>query len=503
MPYTRSFLAAVFFACIAIALFVPPSIPFADGAFWYAALLAVLLFLMAATREFFLQFVSLLLAGYYVHRVIVLYFDSGQFTYWRSMSPTPEDVSRALKFLTACFAAILIGWTIARVRLWRRRLPISRNSEIAPAIAIGNYSISFERLFLYYCVIGGSLLVFQIALLFGLGIGAASVVYSRAYGPLYRVSFVMNSIGFLPFLALARRGSPRNIKILAILLIGLQVALALAATSKGTLITIVAFMIICWHFAGRRISRRMVWVGLGAMLLTAFLFFPAMSAARAIVRTVLTDPAGWRGILPALRSSPAEGVWSSSVSHFSLRLGGFDWLLGLMIYGREQFPDFVSTSGDLIRVVNSFVPGGIISVPGYTPVEQLMPMYLRGIPDLETLGGHAEVMAIAGMAYLYYGVLYGPVFFLVWSFVTTKVLRSRVNTIVKILYFQCFVLVMVIAGGFITASERFYEGLLSLTMLVLLDVAVKTLVARAPIPSLRKHVTGAKSLESPYVERQT
>lgn len=495
MPYTRTLFVALLVACFAIAAFMTPDQYFEGGAFWYAVLLTALLLCLAATRDFFLEFFTVLFAAYYVQRIIVLAFDPKQFGYYDSIVLTPAVVTQALRFLVASVAAMIAGWSLARIRL-RGRLRVRRTvPEDPPVFSSGKYSISFERLFLYYVIIAGSLIVLQMALLAGLGVGAASVVYDRALAPVYRLSSIMNSTGFLPFYAVARRQSSRNIRIVALLFICLQLSLAIAATSKGTVIVVAAYSIICWHFAGRRIPPVMAWLGLAAVLFTAFVFYPAMAVTRMVVKTVLTDPHGWRNLFATIAWAREVAVTPTAIS-LSWRLGGFDWLLGLMSFGREQFPHYISMGGDFIHVLNDLVPGDIITVPGYLPVEQLMPMYLRGIPTVEALGGHAEVMGIAGMAYLYYGLTFGPVFFLVWSFVTTRVLKSRIATIVKILYFSCFVVVMLISGGLIVTIERFYEGLLTLAFLVLGDLFVRHLLfavlrQRPRVPAVSTEMTAS------------
>ena len=54
----------------------------------------------------------------------------------------------------------------------------------------------------------------------------------------------------------------------------------------------------------------------------------------------------------------------------------------------------------------------------------------------------------------------------------------------KILYFNCFVLVMVVSGGFITPFERFWEGLITIGLLILLDAFLRILVSATPLTRL-------------------
>ena len=133
-----------------------------------------------------------------------------------------------------------------------------------------------------------------------------------------------------------------------------------------------------------------------------------------------------------------------------------------MTVGREAFPHWVSPRGDLVQILNSFVPGDLIEVRGWVPVEALIPIMLRGYPSVESLTGHREIMGIAWMAYLYFGLVLGALFFFVWSFVSTKMLRSGLNIVLKILYFYVFVIVLFAGGGFTTPVLHFYEALVAL-----------------------------------------
>ena len=155
MPYIRSLFAALLILSIGLALFADDHPYFGPTTFWYLAGLIAVLFCMAATQEFFLQFVALLFAAYFVQRVIVLYFLPGEFTYSRTMLPTSEVVSSALLFVTLCAAAMLLGWWLARVRLTRRSAMRRAIRSSHGGLSIGSYSISFERLFLYYAVVYG------------------------------------------------------------------------------------------------------------------------------------------------------------------------------------------------------------------------------------------------------------------------------------------------------------------------------------------------------------
>jgi hypothetical protein len=52
----------------------------------------------------------------------------------------------------------------------------------------------------------------------------------------------------------------------------------------------VAYVVICWHFAGRQIPRKLAWLALLAILVTAFVFYPLMSMSRLVITGLLSNP---------------------------------------------------------------------------------------------------------------------------------------------------------------------------------------------------------------------
>lgn len=154
MPYVRILTFSFIVVFIGLAIFFNPAQPYLqEQALGCAALLALLVFFMAATRDFFMQFVAVLFAAYYLQRLIVIYFFPKEFAYHRKIFPRPDTVTAGVVLMIFCVAATIAGWWIARVRVsllasrpGGERLRTSRFS-------LAGYRITFERLFLWYSAI--------------------------------------------------------------------------------------------------------------------------------------------------------------------------------------------------------------------------------------------------------------------------------------------------------------------------------------------------------------
>lgn len=150
---------------------------------------------------------------------------------------------------------------------------------------------------------------------------------------------------------------------------------------------------------------------------------------------------------------------------FSQRMGGFDWLAGIMNVGRDSFYPSANLWIDLRALINSFIPGGIINpADDYVEISKLLPHLLRGSGLDIRLGGHGELMGGLGMAYIYFGELFGPLFFFFWVWGCIAFIKSSMHVVVKMFMIHFFLLVTFIGGGFSTMffhmANIFYLSLL-------------------------------------------
>jgi hypothetical protein len=319
--------------------------------------------------------------------------------------------------------------------------------------------IPFEVLFQIYAIIAIPFLCLELFLLFGMNIGVAGYIFDPEYSVLYRVSFLLRSFSIVAFLPLIVQTSATRTRIFAILLLVCGVALGIGQTSKGVFLTLFIAFLVCMHFAGRKIHARHMFYGGGIIIAVMALYIPVILT----IRGTILQGISWSE-LPIIGICGTFQTYSDALLLMSRRLGGLDWLVGFMTVGRDAFPDYVGLRGDSILVLNSFVPGEIISQHGWVSVAYLIPFLLRGFrPPIEgSIAAHGESFGLLGMGYVYFGWVGGVLLLFVWTVFSTWVFASRIGRIYKILYFYYFVVVFFIGGGFSTPVLRIYESFISL-----------------------------------------
>jgi predicted small integral membrane protein len=272
----------------------------------------------------------------------------------------------------------------------------------------------------------------------------------------YRIANIGQSTGFIFPLALFMLDRRDRVWKLAFYATIIMFGLGFLIASKSALMTPILILIIACHLARGYIPKKFIRWGVVAFLVTIFVFAPMITAVRSLL-------INWT------LSGEVGAVAFDSTKAFlkmSFRLGGLDWLAGFMTVGRESFPWWVSGYGEVIELVNTLVPGELIPIEGWVSVAHIIPHLTRGL-SLEALsvGGHGELLGGVGMAFVYYGFWGGPLFFVVWSAITTVVLVSRIHVLFKGLYLYYFVIVFLLGGGFLTAGKTLMEAAIVLTII--------------------------------------
>jgi hypothetical protein len=329
--------------------------------------------------------------------------------------------------------------------------------------------IPLDKMFLYYAVLDLASFILSVLLATVVGVGITGVMFDRSFAWLYRIATIFNSLSCLAFIVLLKKDTLPLCRRLAVLIITTRIAYAtLIQTSKGTLFAVLLTLVTCMFFVYKRIPAKYVKYGIGIFIFTAVIFYPATMLMRSAAIQIAAFGGGYD--INMLVKNLSDINFTERYLSLLQRLGGLDWLLGLMSVGREAFPSYISLQGDAVSLMNTLVPGDIIDASDWISIRHLMPILLRGYnPDIIfSWGGHGENLGIAGMAYVYFGTIIGPLFFLVWSYVTIKVLNSQLSIVLKILYFENFVTDLILGGSMVSAAKTFYEGVLVLIFVGLL-----------------------------------
>jgi len=428
---------------------------FAQETLWLVVLLALVLCCLALFRDFFLDTVVILFSAFFLQRILVIYIWPDQLDYQHYLYIARETMTLALVFTLFCAGAVWVGSWFAN-SLGRRRLTPARMTATERVRILGK-RIPFETLFRLYAVVAIPLSSMRLFLLFTMNMGVAGYLIGPEYAVLSRLSFLTGTTSIIAFLLLLIRGTTLKTKQLAILLLALNLALEVFSTAKGAFVTLFLALLVCLHFAGKKIQARYAWYA-GAFLLIVVVFYAPLALN---LRGALLEGMGWGEAVTWLTEAPFH---SDLLLGFLRRLNGLDLLVGFMTVGRDTFPGFVSLRGDVILLLNSLVPGEIIPQQDWVSPAYLIPFHLRGVslPAEGALTAYGENYGLLGMGYVYFGWIGGVILMFVWSAVTTLILGSRIGRIYKILYFYLFVIVLFVGGGFFTPGIRFYESLISL-----------------------------------------
>jgi len=300
----------------------------------------------------------------------------------------------------------------------------------------------------------------------GLKVGITALDFDRQFAPLLRITQIVQVLHFLPILVLVSgKFRPGIRKTAFFLLILILVRLVLFTASKAALLYLCVTFFVCLYSCGRQIAKKYVIISVILFLFTIFVLAPAVTILRAGLIGLVTGSMNFSDLFHMLVDSYTLIV-DKLFFDFINRMGVFDWLTGFMTVGRDAFLPSASISNDLIEIINSLVPGDLIDrSPDYETVSKIMPNVLRGW-TLGTYPGHSENMGGAGLAYLYFGKAYGVLFFFICALISTILLKSNSNIIIKVLFFTSFVFNFFLGGYLVTSIRMFYEGLMILIVIV-------------------------------------
>ena len=327
----------------------------------------------------------------------------------------------------------------------------------------------FELLFKVYSLFLFASMIFEVYLMVGLNVGITALEFDRQFAPLLRIVQIVQVLHFLPILVLVSgKFSPSTRRIAFCLLILILVRLILFTTSKASLLYLCVAFIVCLYFSGRQINKKHVIIGGILFVFTIFVMAPVAMISRAALIGLVTGSMNFSYVFHMFVDSYTI-VFDRLFFSFMSRMGVFDWLTGFMTVGRNSFLPMASVSNDLIRIINSLVPGDLIErSPDSVTISKLMPHILRGWA-LGSYPGHSENMGGAGFAYLYFDKTGGTLFFLIWSFILAKILNSSTNVIIKVLFFIYFVFHFFLGGDLATSIRLFYDGLIMFIIIIVVS----------------------------------
>lgn len=467
MPYTRFINLCFLLVTFMMAIAGGGSHPwFTNEVLWLAVLFAFFVWLMSLVKNFFLDIIAIFFDIFFLQRIIVIYFSPEEMSYQSYLVFSSQNFTEAILFCIGISMAILLGYFFA---VFLKRDTQKQNQMSINFDKFFGVKYDFEHLFRIYALFFYASIIFEIFLMGKLNVGVIGLDFDRQFAPLMRILHLVYALYFLQILVLTSgKFSPGTRKTALNMVIIFLMKLIFLNTSKAAVIFLCVIFFVCQYYCGKRITRKYVVIGCILLVFTIVIVAPVTMILRSGVRGLAEGSSDFAYMTQMVINNYSLALGDLFFS-FTNRLGAFDWLVGFMTAGREAFMPVANIYYDMVNIINTLVPGDLIpNLYENMPVSKLIPHVLRGLP-LGSYPGHSENMAGAGMAYLYFGTAGGCIFLFVWSFISSKILMSVDNIIIKLLFFDTFVVNFFLGGDLTTSFTVFYEGLIMFVILIFIS----------------------------------
>lgn len=449
-----------------------------------AALSASLIFVVSLFRRFVTDLIAILWTGYVTQRIIVIYIWPKEIDYQEWLVFDNETMLRVMVFTFLSALALTLGAFFALSRKRKTSFPHlsqfgNRSENIIQPINLYGKTVTFDQLTVIasWMIIVGFFL--RSYVMFSEGIGFVGQTYDRESAVLLRLSVMSSSLGFIVFLSSVIYWSRiRHYKTILIALFVTMLVPIFIVPSKAALMGFVLSITSSFYFGKGFVPKKIIVYGLFAVLFTGLLYFSLAEQLRSILLGYQSEMSTFS--LNFILTSSADTLFG-----FSQRMGAFDWFAGIMKVGRDAFYPSANLWIDLQALVNTLVPGDLISPSDdFIDISKLLPILLRGYGDTFYigLGGHGELIGGLGMAYIYFGELAGPLFFFFWVWGCIAIVNSRMHAIVKLFMINFFLVTTFVGGGFSSMFEHavniFY---LSFLVYALSCLGLKTIFYHYPL----------------------
>lgn len=398
---------------------------------------------------------------WYTLRVFVTYFAPERLEYSAYQSYTQNNIELATRYLMFFSLALLLASLLHAVLypgLGPRPRNGARTAKVSDKISFFGIRVDFHAFLwaaLLFTVFATFFRVYAFAS--GYGIRVGEVYQADMY--LLRVA---QSLSF-PFYLLAMFGfclvNYKSIRRVSVIVIGLIILDGILATSRGWVVSFIANYVICACVLGLAIARRTKVVIAMALILTLLVVFPAMTLLRPLmlVREYISVADYFDLFLNNITSVNLLDVFLFSMDRFA----GFDWLALWANVEPSNIPPNVSLWGEVVDIINRFVPGEIITIPGNLQLNKLQ-AFLGGsagrdvIIDIDELGGHGDVTGGVAAFLIFFGPVSGLIAACVWLFALLRFERSNVHALHKVYIYQVYIQSFIVGGGWVLLPNSFF-----------------------------------------------
>lgn len=418
---------------------------------------------------------------WYTLRVFVTYFVPERLEYSAYQSYTQNNIELATRYFMFFSMALLLASMLHAVLYPGADL---RPRNVARTIEVSN-KISFFGIRVDFLSFLRSALVFTILAAFFRVIAFASDFGIRV-GEVYQADMyllrVAQSLSF-PFYLLAMfgfcLGDYKLTRRLSIIVIGLIILDGILATSRGWVVSFIANFVICASVLNLSITRRTQLFVTILIIVSLLLIFPAMTLLRPLrlAREYFSLADYFDLFLNNITSIDTLEIILTSLDRFA----GFDWLVLWVNVDPANIPPNVSLWGEVVDLINRFVPGEIITIPGSEQLHKLQAFlggYRHVITDIDELGGHGEVTGGVAALLIFFGPVFGLLAAGAWLFALLRLERSNVHALHKVYIYQVYIQSFIVGGGWILIPASFFWYLVVSLLIALTIRFISPYIAR-------------------------
>jgi hypothetical protein len=399
---------------------------YATPALIYFFLSTIFIYLIALENTAATFVVSFTLTTAFSQRFIVTYFYPESFDFIDRLKFTPDELDFSMLFYSGCVAAVLGGFFIANF-FPKIRFSASKDEGVRPSPYLDYIhffgfklnSIKFLRIVISLYLL---LVILKILIIATTGIGLTGAIHTSDQSLLHWLSSRSGVIGGYAFFSvLLLREYDKETKLLKIFFT-LYFLENLLMASRAFFLSLTQGFTISFYILKKRIKIKYIVIGIVVLLLSATLYYTALTIVRGYLLT--------------------GEIYISQENVFLSISRGFSQLDPLFLWidmPSALYQGSVGFFADITLFINSFTIGDFIPDPHRVNLGKLMVQYGRQDDfDLFAFGGHAENPGAFATTYIYLGV-YGGILYWFLLGIFLKILdRSHIHLFWKFAFINSF-----------------------------------------------------------------
>lgn len=399
---------------------------YATPALLYFFLSTIFIFFIALENTAATFVVSFTLTTAFSQRFIVTYFYPENLDFTNRLKFTPDELDFSMLFYSGCVAAALGGFFIANF-FPKIRFSASKGEGVRPSLYLEYIhffgfklnSIKFLKIIISFYLL---LVILKILIISTTGIGLTGAIHTSDQSLMHWLSSRSGVIGGYAFFSvLLLREYDKETKLVKIFFTFYFLENLLMA-SRAFFLSLTQGFTISFYILKKRIKIKYIIIGIIILLLSATLYYTALTIVRGYLLT--------------------GEIYISQESAFLSISRGFSQLEPLFLWidmPSTLYQGSVGFFADITLFINSFAIGDLIPDPNRVNLGKLMVQYGRQDDfDIFALAGHAENPGAFATSYMYLGMYGGIVYWFLLGIFLKILDRSDIHLFWKFAFVNSF-----------------------------------------------------------------